>query len=366
MPVGARAKRRALSIVLAGPANDSRQVYGDYLTAVGCRVALATDSDAALAQSLALRPDAVTVTTGLRPLSPPQFCSQLKTDVRTAAIPVIIVTTKVSGAAQAAGCTVQVAQPVSPEDLLRTVRAAIAQAKVLHRSGSSPAAKTRRPPTGIARSKKAPSFDAQAFLDAPEHSGRIVDYEAGGVIYRQGDPCDAVRYITHGVVKLSVVSRAGREVIVGLLGPRDFFSEGCLAGQPVQLGSATAVAASTILHVERDEMVRLLHEHNGLSDRFIAHMLERNRRVEADLVDLLFNSSEKRLARTLFLLARYGEEGDTIRSIPHVSQTTLAEMVGTTRSRVNFFMRKFERLGFIEYKNGLKINKGLLAVVLAD
>jgi CRP-like cAMP-binding protein len=167
-------------------------------------------------------------------------------------------------------------------------------------------------------------------------------------------------------VKLSVVSKAGREAIVGIIGPGDFFGEGCLLGQPVHLGGATAVAATTILSLGTADMRRLLHEHTEVSDRFITYMLERNRRVEAALVDQLFNSSERRLARALLLLTRYGEDDDGIRSIPHVSHTTLAEMVGTTRSRINFFMRKFERLGFIEYKLDLKVKKGLLTLVLSE
>ena len=167
-------------------------------------------------------------------------------------------------------------------------------------------------------------------------------------------------------MKLSVLSKTGKEAVVAMLGPGDFFGEGCLAGQAVRMGSATATERSTILLVNKAEMGRLLHQQHALSDRFIAHMLARNIRIEEDLVDQLFNSSEKRLARTLLLLARYGKHDAPVRAIPKVSQETLAEMVGTTRSRVNFFMNKFKRLGFIEYKDGLKVNNSLLTVVLHD
>jgi CRP-like cAMP-binding protein len=167
-------------------------------------------------------------------------------------------------------------------------------------------------------------------------------------------------------VKLSVLSKTGREAVVAILGPGDFFGEGCLSGQPVRMGSATAITGSTILHVDKDQMVRLLHKQHTLSDRFIAHMLARNIRIEQDLVDQLFNSSEKRLARTLLLLVRYGKSDNPARAVPRISQETLAEMVGTTRSRVNFFMKKFQRVGFIDYKDGLKVNNALLTIVLRD
>jgi CRP/FNR family transcriptional regulator, cyclic AMP receptor protein len=167
-------------------------------------------------------------------------------------------------------------------------------------------------------------------------------------------------------VRLSVLSKTGREAVIAMLGPREFFGDGCLAGQLVRMGSATAVAPSTILTIEKQEMVRLLHEHSELSDRFLAYVLSRNIRIEEDLVDQLFNSSEKRLARALLLLARYGRDDTPVRTIPARSQEILAEMVGTTRSRVNFFMNKFRKLGFIEYNGGIKLNKSLLSVVLHD
>jgi CRP/FNR family cyclic AMP-dependent transcriptional regulator len=216
------------------------------------------------------------------------------------------------------------------------------------------------------KSRKKVLFNAQAFLDSAGVQRKVVAYDRGVVIFSQGDPCDNVLYIQQGSVKLSVVSKAGREAVVAMLGPGEFFGEGCLAGQPVRMGIATATRDSTILLVEKAQMVRLLHKQHALSDRFIAHMLARNIRIEEDLIDQLFNSSEKRLARTLLLLARYGKPDTPVRSVPPISQTTLAEMVGTTRSRVNFFMKKFQRLGFIDYTNGLKVNNSLLTVVLHD
>jgi CRP/FNR family cyclic AMP-dependent transcriptional regulator len=215
-------------------------------------------------------------------------------------------------------------------------------------------------------SKQKGTFDAQVFLDSAGVARKIVEYRKSETIFTQGDACDSVLYIQKGGVKLSVLSKTGREAVVAMLGPGDFFGEGCLAGQPVRMGSATAITGSTILLVDKDQMVRLLHKQHELSDRFIAHMLARNIRTEEDLVDQLFNSSEKRLARTLLLLARYGKEDGPQKAVPKISQATLAEMVGTTRSRVNFFMNKFKRLGFIEYKDGLKVHNSLLTVVLHD
>ena len=211
-------------------------------------------------------------------------------------------------------------------------------------------------------------FDAQAFLDSAGVSRTVVRYLPGDVIFRQGDACTHVMYIQSGNVKLSVLSKAGREAVVAMLGPGDFFGEGCLAGQRVRMGSATATAASAILQVRRERMARLLHKQHAMSDRFISHMLARNIRIEEDLIDQLFNSSEKRLARTLLLLARYGKHETPSRAVPKISQETLAEMIGTTRSRVNFFLNKFKKLGFIEYSGDLPltINHSLLSVVLHD
>jgi CRP-like cAMP-binding protein len=173
-------------------------------------------------------------------------------------------------------------------------------------------------------------------------------------------------YIQKGGVKLSVISTTGKEAVVAILGPGDFFGEGCLAGQTVRMGTATAVTPSTVLVIDKNEMIRVLHEQHTLSDRFISYMLQRNIRIEEDLVDQLFNSSEKRLARTLLLLARYGKQDQPHRMLPKISQETLAEMIGTTRSRVNFFMNKFRKLGFIKYNGGLQVNNSLLSVVLHD
>jgi CRP/FNR family cyclic AMP-dependent transcriptional regulator len=212
----------------------------------------------------------------------------------------------------------------------------------------------------------APTFDAPIFLDSAGVAKKILEYRRGEVIFSQGDPGDHVLYVQKGAVKLSVLSKAGRQAVVAMLGPGEFFGEGCLAGQSVRMGSASATMASTILLVDKEKMVGLLHQQHAMSDRFIAHMLARNIRIEQDLIDQLFNSSEKRLARTLLLLARYGKHDKPVRAVPPISQETLAEMVGTTRSRVNFFMKKFQRLGFIDYTDGLKVNNSLLTVVLHD
>ncbi|HEY3044682.1 MAG TPA: Crp/Fnr family transcriptional regulator [Vicinamibacterales bacterium] len=186
-------------------------------------------------------------------------------------------------------------------------------------------------------------------------------------MFSQGDPCDSVMYLQSGSVQLSVLSHAGKEAVIATLGPGDFLGEGALAGHPIRLETATATTATTVLVVPKRQMIRLLHNQRALSDRFITHMLGRNARLEADLVDQLFNSSEKRLARTLLLLARYGNGGKPLGKLPKVSQETLAEMVGTTRSRVNFFMNKFKKLGFVEYNGGgLKVNPSLLTVVVHD
>ena len=216
------------------------------------------------------------------------------------------------------------------------------------------------------KSKPKGAFNAQAFLDSTGIAKKIVEYRRSEVIFSQGDPCEHVLYIQKGGVKLSVLSKAGREAVVAMLGAGEFFGEGCLAGQASRMGSATATTDCTILLVDKNQMVRLLHKQHALSDRFIAHMLARNIRIEEDLIDQLFNSSEKRLARTLLLLARYGKHDQPVRAVPIISQETLAEMIGTTRSRVNFFMKKFQRLGFIDYTDGLKVNNSLLTVVLHD
>jgi CRP-like cAMP-binding protein len=216
------------------------------------------------------------------------------------------------------------------------------------------------------KSKSLRPFNAQGFLDSAGVSKEIVQYPRGEVIFTQGDPCEHVLYIQKGTVKLSVLSKAGREAVVAMLSAGEFFGEGCLAGQPFRMGTASATSDSSILRVDKDEMVALLHKQHAMSDRFIAHMLARNIRIEEDLVDQLFNSSEKRLARTLLLLARYGKHDKPVRAVPPISQSTLAEMVGTTWSRFIFFIKKFQRLGFIDYTDGLKVNNSLLTVVLHD
>jgi len=218
---------------------------------------------------------------------------------------------------------------------------------------------TRRVRT-VARSTVPPTVDWRG-IDT-----RRVEHEGGSGIFAQGDAANSVMYIERGSVRLSVVSPAGKEAVVAVLGPRTFFGEGCLAGQSARMATATAMTACTTLVVDKHEMVRQLHERPTFSDRFLVHMLARNIRVEEDLVDQLFNSSEKRLARTLLLLARYGEAQPAPMLLPRLSQELLAEMVGTTRSRVNFFMNKFRKLGYIEYNGGLHIHSSLLNVVLHD
>ncbi|MGA7853480.1 MAG: Crp/Fnr family transcriptional regulator [Candidatus Acidiferrales bacterium] len=204
------------------------------------------------------------------------------------------------------------------------------------------------------------------FLDSAGLGRKVAKFEKKEIVFAQGDAAKNVMYIQDGGVKLTVVNKSGKEAVVAILGPGDFFGEGCLAGQSVCMAAATTVAPTTVLVIEKKEMIRALHKESQLSDRFIAYMLARNIRVEEDLIDQLFNSSEKRLARTLLLLARYGEPGDPRSVLPKMSQDTLADMIGTTRSRVNFFMNKFRNLGFIQYNGEIHINKSLLSVVLHD
>ena len=213
---------------------------------------------------------------------------------------------------------------------------------------------------------KADSFDPQVFLDTAGVARKVNEYRRGESIYSQGDTAETVMYIQKGGVKFSVVNGSGREAVVAMFGPSDFFGEGCMAGQPLRMGTATAITPTTLLVMQKKELLRVLHAEHELSDHFIAYMLGRNIRVEEDLIDQLFNSSEKRLARTLLLLARYGKQEQPDRILPKVSQETLASMIGTTRSRVNFFMNKFRKLGFIEYNGKIKVNKSLLTVVLHE
>jgi len=226
------------------------------------------------------------------------------------------------------------------------------------------------PKAAVKQTKSVPSkksaFDLQAFLDTAGVARQIKKFQKSDTIYSQGDPAKGVKYIQEGGVRLSVISEGGKEAVVAVLGPGDFFGEGCLAGQPVCMATATAIVDTSILFIEKEEMMRVLRTEHAFSDRFISHMLTRNIRIEEDLVDQLFNSSEKRLARALLLLARYGKEDQPQGVIPKVSQETLAEMIGTTRSRVNFFMNKFRKLGFIKYNGGVEIHTSLLSVVLHD
>jgi CRP/FNR family transcriptional regulator, cyclic AMP receptor protein len=193
-----------------------------------------------------------------------------------------------------------------------------------------------------------------------------LEFAPATTIFAQGEPAGSVMYVEQGDVRLSVVSHAGKEAVIAVIETGHFFGEGCLAGQPQRMATATAVSACTIMEVEKPEITRLLHDRQGFADVFLSHMLRRNIRIEEDLIDQLFNSTEKRLARTLLLLARYGQPEASHRALPKVSQELLAEMVGTTRSRVNFFMNKFRKLGFIDYNGALKVNNSLLTVVLRD
>ncbi len=211
--------------------------------------------------------------------------------------------------------------------------------------------------------KQATGFDAKAFLT--KAAGRSVStYRKKQVVFAQGDPADAVFYIERGQIKLTVVSDRGKSAIVALLGRGDFFGEGCLAGQPLRMATASAMLETFIVRVDRQAMVGLLHERSVFSEQFMAHLLARNVRFEEDLVDQLFNSSEKRLARVLLLLAHFGKEGKTEPVIPKISQEVLAEMVGTTRPRISGFMTKFRKLGFIDYNGGLHIHSSLLNILL--
>ena len=210
------------------------------------------------------------------------------------------------------------------------------------------------------------AFNAQVFLDTAGVARKVKEFKKAEVVYSQGDAATSIMYLQAGSVKLSVVNEVGKEAVVAILEPGDFFGEGCLAGQSVRMGTATAITPSAVLDIEKSEMFKVLHEQHAFSDRFLTFMLARNIRIEEDLIDQLFNSSEKRLARTLLLLARYGKEDRPQGVLPKVSQETLAEMIGTTRSRINFFMNKFRKLGFIKYNGGLQINTSLLTVVLHE
>jgi CRP/FNR family cyclic AMP-dependent transcriptional regulator len=206
----------------------------------------------------------------------------------------------------------------------------------------------------------------QLFLDSAGLGRKVAKFRGKETVFAQGDPANNVMYIQEGGVKLTVVNETGKEAIIATLGPGEFFGEGCLAGQTVRMGNATATTRSTVLVIDKKEMQNVLHQQHDLSDLFINFVLTRNIRAEEDLVDQLFNSTEKRLARTLLLLARYGKQDQPQRVLPKVSQETLAEMIGTTRTRVNLFMNKFRKLGFIQYNGEIHVNKSLLSVVLHD
>jgi len=238
-------------------------------------------------------------------------------------------------------------------------------ARLVRPSGISSMPKATAKKTKPAPPRKFP-FDLRVFLETAGVERQIVKFRRSEKIYSQGDPTKGVKYIQEGGVQLSVINEDGKEAVVAMLGPGDFLGEGCLAGQTVCMGTATAMVPTSVLFIEKNEMMRVLRTEHAFSDLFIAHMLTRNIRVEEDLVDQLFNSSEKRLARTLLLLARYGKEDEPQGVLPKISQETLAGMVGTTRSRVNFFMNKFKKLGFIKYNGGLQVNTSLLSVVLHD
>ena len=210
------------------------------------------------------------------------------------------------------------------------------------------------------------TFNASDYLENAGIKRKIVSYRKRQTIFSQGDMSRSVFYLRSGSVKITVTSSSGKEAVIAFLHPGDFFGEGCIAGQPLRVARASAMGPVSVLEIERREMIRVIHEEHDFSDRFVAHMLKRNVRIEEDLVDQLFNSSEKRLARALLLIARYGNNEKPQKIVAKVSQATLAEMIGTTRSRVSFFMNKFRKLGFIEYNGGLKINNSLLSVVLRE
>jgi CRP-like cAMP-binding protein len=210
------------------------------------------------------------------------------------------------------------------------------------------------------------AFDPKVFLATVNHGRTASTYAQDDVVYRQASPADAVFYIRKGRIKIEVASKQGKEAVVAILGPGEFFGEGCLIGQPLRLATARAMVESAVMRVGKAEMIRVLHDQPAFGEVFMAHLLTRNSRVEEDLADQLFNSSEKRLARTLLLLANFGKEGAPQAITTKISQETLAEIVGTTRPRVNTFMNKFRKLGFIEYNGSLKVHNSLLSILLRD
>jgi CRP/FNR family transcriptional regulator, cyclic AMP receptor protein len=217
-----------------------------------------------------------------------------------------------------------------------------------------------------AKPKGRSNFDPKVFLAKVGKGRTIADYQKNGTVFSQGDPADAVFYIQKGKVKLTVVSRQGKEAVVGIFGPGEFFGEGCLAGQQLRMATAAGLSACTVVRLAKDAANRVIRQEPDFAELFLAYVLSRNIRIEEDLVDQLFNSSEKRLARVLLLLANFGKEGEPQKLIPQMSQETLAEIIGTTRSRVSFFLNKFRKLGFINYNGGLEVNSSLLNIVLHD
>lgn len=218
----------------------------------------------------------------------------------------------------------------------------------------------------VLKSAASRSFDAKEFLATAGKGRTIATYDKNAQIYAQGGDADTIFYIQAGEVKVSVVSEQGREAVIAILGKDEFFGEGCLAGQAKRIGTATSIGDSAVMQISRDTVVRTMKEQPAFSAMLFAHLLARTTRIEADLVDQLFNSSEKRLARALLILANYGKEGQPLSTIANISQETLADMIGTTRSRVSFFMNKFRRLGFISYNGTIEVHNSLLTVVLAD
>ena len=214
--------------------------------------------------------------------------------------------------------------------------------------------------------KAKPIFDPEAFLATVSRGRTMAEYRKNGVVFQQASPADAVFYIQKGRIKITVASKQGKEAVVAILGTGEFFGEGCLIGQPLRLSTAKAMSDSEVMRVDKAEMTRVLHAEPAFGEMFIAHLLTRNSRVEEDLVDQLFNSSEKRLARTLLLLANFGKEGGPQPIMTPISQETLADIIGTTRSRVSHFMNKFRKLGFISYNGHLEVHSSLLSVVLRD
>jgi CRP-like cAMP-binding protein len=217
--------------------------------------------------------------------------------------------------------------------------------------------------------EKAQLVDWESLLAGVSHGKTVLEFGASRTIYCQGDPADAVFYVRQGKVKHGVTSKQGKEAIVAIMGAGNFFGEGCLAGRPLRIATATATTDCTLVKIEKAVMARMLHEQHDISELFVSHLLSRNLRYEEDLIDQLFNSSEKRLARSLLLLANFGKEGRSESVLPRVNQEHLAQMVGTTRSRISHFMNKFRRLGFVDYdgaNGGLTVHSGLLSVVLYD